>query len=83
MAEFRRRRLAHQEGAGLLQAGNADRILVRHVVLEQKRGEGAAHVLGVDQVLDVEGHAVQGADVIPGRQAAVGGRRVAQRMLGA
>ena len=82
VAELRRRGLADQDGPGLLQPGDADRIRLRHVLRVDVGGEGRAHAGGVDQVLDVQRHPVQRTDRLAARQRRVGRLRIGPRLFG-
>jgi len=59
--ELGRIRLAQQHAAGGRQPIDANGALARDVVLHQARAEGRAQALGVEVVLDEEGHAFEWA----------------------
>ena len=82
MAELRRRRLAEQEGAGLLQPRDGHGVLLRHVVLVQQRAEGGANAGRVDEVLGGVGDAVQQAERPAAHHVVLGLPRGSHRLLG-
>ena len=79
--ELGRRGLADQDGAGALEARDRDGVLLGHVVLVDGGGERRAHALGVDEVLDVERHAVQGTELGALREGLVGGGGIGERLI--
>ncbi len=81
MPELGRGRLADQHGTGPLQARHRGGILLGHVVLVHVGGEGGAHALGVDQILHMERHAVQGPEGLPLGDGGIGGGGIAQGFL--
>ena len=76
--QLRRHGLAHDDGAGRAQGGDAARVLARAIVLEQRRARFGRHVGGVDHVLDADGNAMQDAEALALAAHCIGGARLCQ-----
>ena len=80
--ELRRVRLAHDDRAGGAEALHRYRVFLGHVVGEQPRTRGGAKAPCEDQILDGDGHPVEGAEGLAGKDGDLGGAGGVARLLG-
>lgn len=80
-AELRRRGFADQDRALAAQPRHRHGVLVRHIVLVGNGAEGGPEALGVDDVLDGDGDAVEQAERLAGHHLALGFARRCNRLI--
>ena len=82
LTELRRCRLAHDDGAGLLQSRHGNRIMIGNVVFEDQRTPGGADIRCRDQVLHRDRNSMQRSERRPLHHRRLGCARHIHRGIG-
>ena len=80
--EFVHLELAHEDCSGFGEAFGYGGVIAGYEVAEYLRADGGSDALGVVEVFEADGDAVEGAPVISGGYLALGGVRLFERFIG-